>query len=91
MTLNTQTITTFGSQTAFTYTGGSGAVTLTGAVNGVAALMISLDGTNFSEAGRLTKGSGMVIGNIPACDMRWDVISNGLEVNPNFVVSVETV
>jgi hypothetical protein len=89
MAIETQTITDFGTGDTFAYAGGSGTVAITGVINGVAKLMISLDDTNFSEGGSFTTGGAHTISNIPACTMRWDVDDVGLNEDPDFVASVE--
>jgi hypothetical protein len=93
MAIVTQTITTDGDQTVFSYAGGSGAAIVTGTFNqGSLQLLFSLDDTNYAPIGGeslLEHDGGFAINNIPACSMRWRVKTASGQSAPSVIASVQ--
>lgn len=91
MAINTQTLTTNGTTTPHTWTGGDGTAIATGEFSkGRLALEFSLDGTNYAPVGpegTLYGPSGFNF-KLPACDLRWNLSG---ATTPNIVASTEEV
>lgn len=91
MAINTDTITSNGTESFFEYAGGAGAAIASGTFDGgLLELEFSLDNTNYAPIGNesiLFQPNGFAIANIPACRMRWKM-SNGGD-NISITASVE--